>query len=70
MTERLQGRLDDLEVKAAFMEDALDRLNDDIVRQQGQIDLLEREVTRLKQQLASTELPSPRSLRDELPPHY
>jgi SlyX protein len=41
-----------------------------IVRQQDQIDLLVRELTRLKQQAASSEAPGFRSLREELPPHY
>jgi SlyX protein len=40
------------------------------VRQQDQIDLLVREVTRLKQQATSSEASGFRSMRDELPPHY
>jgi SlyX protein len=48
-------RLVDLEIKATFTEDTLDALNQVIVRQQEQIDLLVREVKRL---------------RDERPPHY
>jgi SlyX protein len=47
-----------------------ERLNEVIVRQQNQIDLLARELTRLKQQAASSEAPGFRSLREELPPHY
>ncbi len=65
-----QARLVDLEVKAAFMEDLVDKLDEVVVRQQQQIDLLLQEVLRLKQQSATTDMPSPRSLRDELPPHY
>ena len=66
----LQDRLDDLEVKLAFMEDAHERLNEVVVRQQNQIDQLLRQVAQLNQQAAGAEVPSSRSLRDELPPHY
>ncbi len=69
-TDPTERRLTDLEVKAAFTEDLLDRLNDVIVRQQNQIDLLTREIARLKQQGPSGEPPAFRSLREELPPHY
>lgn len=66
----IRSRLDDLEVKAAFMEDLVDRLDLVVVRQQQQIDLLIQEVSRLKQQLPGPGQPSALSLRDELPPHY
>jgi SlyX protein len=66
-TER---RLTDLEIKASFTEDTIDRLNEVVVRQQDQIDLLLRELRVLKAQRQSAEGPGPRSLRDELPPHY
>lgn len=68
---RTDTRLEALEVKASFMEDALDRLNDVVVRQQQQIDSLLREWGQLRQQqLAAPEVDGFRSLRDELPPHY
>jgi SlyX protein len=75
-------RLTGLEVKASLTEDLVDRLNDAIVRQQAQIDLLMREVKRLSQRVDSGDDrgndrgndsgndAGPRSLRDELPPHY
>jgi len=63
-------RLTELEIKASFMEDTLDRLNEVIVRQQQQIDLLTREVLALREQQPSGDPAAPRSLRDELPPHY
>jgi len=66
-TER---RLVDLEVKAAFGEDLLDRLNEVIVRQQDQIDGLRQRLARLEQQGSTAEPAGFRSLRDELPPHY
>jgi SlyX protein len=67
---RVITRLDDLEVKSAFSEDLLERLNDVVVRQQQQIDRLLREVARLAEQGAAAEGAGPRNLRDELPPHY
>lgn len=68
--QRLDERLVDLEMKAAFTEDLADRLNEVIVRQQQQIDLLMQEVLRLNQQGAGADTGAARNLRDELPPHY
>ena len=67
--DRIEQRLDDLEVKAAFTEDLVDRLNEVVVRQQDQIDRLIREIGRLRE--AAEQGPATvRSLREELPPHY
>ena len=65
-----EQRLTDLEIKASFNEDALDRLNEVVIRQQRQIELLMRELMALKQQRPAEGAPVFRSLRDELPPHY
>ena len=62
-------RLTDLEVKASFTEDLLDRLNEIIVRQQAQIDQLLRDMAALREQHHAAG-PALRSLREELPPHY
>lgn len=67
---RIEQRLTDLEVKACFTEDLVDDLNRLVARQQDQIDLLLREIGRLRQQGTDTEPAGFRSLRDELPPHY
>ncbi len=71
-TRSTASQLEALEVKASFMEDALDRLNDVVVRQQQQIEALLRECGRLRQQQLSAPDAADgyRSLRDELPPHY
>lgn len=69
-TPHTERRLTDLEIKASFTEDTLDRLNAVVVRQQQQIDLLLREVAALREQGHGAEAPAFRSLRDELPPHY
>ena len=68
---RVDQRLTELEIKAAFTEDLVEELNHTIVRQQQQIDLLVRELLRLRDQAESAQTqPGLRSLRDELPPHY
>ena len=65
----VDARLTELEIKASFAEDTIDRLNEVIVRQQAQIDALCREVANLRFE-PSAEAPALRSLRDELPPHF
>ncbi len=63
-------RLTDLEVKASFSEELLDHLNDLVARQQEQIDLLIREVGKLKDRAPDTGGGASRDPREDLPPHY
>lgn len=63
-------RLTNLEIKASFTEDLLDKLDQIIIRQQNQIDRLTQEVRWLRQQAPAEGAATPRSLQDELPPHY
>lgn len=65
-------RLTDLEVKASFTEDTLDALNQVIVRQQSQIDLLVREIQRLREERRRGDGPPGADAlpADERPPHY
>jgi SlyX protein len=63
-------RLDDLEIKASFAEDLLDRLNLLVYRQQQQIDRLAQQVAQLQQQAPEGGGGASRNPRDELPPHY
>jgi SlyX protein len=65
-----EQRLTELEIKASYADDLLDTLNQLVARQQEQIDLLLREVGRLRQQGDPQAAPAVRNLRDELPPHY
>ena len=65
-----EARLTALEIKASFAEDLLDKLDQTVIRQQTQIDALISEVLHLRQQIGNTQSDVPRSLRDELPPHY
>jgi len=63
-------RLTQLEIKISYTEDLLDTLNSLVAQQQDQIDLLLREVGRLRQQ-DQTQGPGGQQLPgDELPPHY
>ncbi|NBD20341.1 SlyX protein [Aquabacterium fontiphilum] len=68
---RLEDRITELEMKAAFAEDLLDALNLTVARQQERIDLLLHELQSLREQVGQSGQPGGfRSLRDELPPHY
>lgn len=67
--QRLDDRLVDLEVKLCWADELLEQLNAVVARQQGQIDTLTRELAHLRR-VASAAPDAPRSLRDELPPHY
>ncbi len=70
-TDATDQRLIDLEIKASFTEDALEQLNQVVVRQQQEIEWLLREVRALRQQVpegsgqASFSRPG-----EDLPPHY
>lgn len=67
----LEKRLTELEIQAGFAEDLLEALNAQVARQQEAIEMLVREIARLRQQQAqAAEGTTPGDLRDELPPHY
>lgn len=66
----IEQRLMELEVKASFTEDLLDRLDLVIVRQQAQIDSLVRAMAQLLQQPYDEGAGAPRPASDDLPPHY
>ena len=68
--DELEQRLTDLEIKASFADDLVDALNRQVARQQGQIDLLLRELGELRRQGSAADAASVRGPRDELPPHY
>lgn len=69
-TDDTDKRLTDLEVKASFTEDLVDHLNDLVARQQEKIDLLIREVGKLKDRTPDAGGGGARDPRDDLPPHY
>lgn len=67
----IERRLTELEIKASYADDLLERLNTMVFRQQEAIELLLREIVRLReQQQVSGGEAAFQSLRDELPPHY
>lgn len=67
----MDDRLNDLEIKFSFAQDLLEELNLTVYRQQQQIDLLQQELRRLREQVQSSSADQrPGNLRDELPPHY
>jgi SlyX protein len=67
----IEERLEALEIKASFVEDAVDKLDQIIIRQQQTIDALVAQLRSLRDQAASqSEGPAQRNPRDELPPHY
>lgn len=65
-----EQRLTELEIKASYADDLLDTLNQLVTRQQEQIELLLREVSRLRQRGEPEGTQAARDPRDELPPHY
>jgi len=70
ITPAIDRRLTDLEVKASFTEDLVDHLNELVARQQAQIELLIREVGKLKDRAPDAGDRGARDPRDEVPPHY
>jgi len=69
-SEQTEQRLTELEIKASYADDLLEQLNQQVWRQQLQIEQLQRELAGLRAQLSDNATPALRSLRDELPPHY
>ncbi len=68
--EHIDHRLTNLEITASFTDDLLAEITQTLYRQQQQIERLTRELQTLRDQATDSGGSSPRSLRDELPPHY
>lgn len=66
----MESRLVELEAKLSFAEDLLDTLNLTVFRQQQRIDLLERQVRLLHEQLQALRPREVGDPREEVPPHY
>lgn len=67
----MTDRLTELEIKLSLTEDTVDELNRTVFRQQEQLDLLQEQLRLLYKQIQASAAPAePRSLRDEIPPHY
>jgi len=68
--DRIEARLTELEIKLAFNEDLLEKLDDVVISQQKRIDALIQELASLREQVARTDSNSGGGPRDDRPPHY
>ena len=65
----LSERIDALETRLTYQDDAIETLNQTITAQWKQIDALTRQVAELKERLQDAESSAPGSI-NERPPHY
>lgn len=70
MASDIEKRLTELEIKASFTEDLIDKLDLIITRQQDVIDHLLRQMRTLAERAEDPNQAHRVNLRDELPPHY
>lgn len=70
MPTQTEHRITELEIKITDLEYTVDQQNHCIFRQQQQIDFLIRELQGMQEQVRGLSSNEPRSLRDEIPPHY
>lgn len=68
MGSELEQRITELEIKASFTEDLIDKLDLVITRQQDSIDSLMRQVRDLREQLDNAQQHA--QVPHALPPHY
>lgn len=66
----MESRITELEVKLAFQEDLLEKLNLTVARQQRQIELLQEQMQALYQQLPAATGAGADGSVQEIPPHY
>ncbi|MBD3649432.1 MAG: SlyX family protein [Pseudomonadales bacterium] len=67
--EKLQARLDDIETRFTFQQDALDSLSDIVSKQWNEIDRLRKALDVLEQRVEESQQDPPENT-DERPPHY
>lgn len=61
----------DLQTRLAFQEESLEMINLTVVRQQSEIDMMQREIIRLKEMIDDLrEADGSEANADEVPPHY
>ncbi|HTB00209.1 MAG TPA: SlyX family protein [Bradyrhizobium sp.] len=68
-TKTLSDRIDALEARAMFQDDAIETLNKAITEQWRTIEALTRQLAALSERLRETETQAP-GAADEPPPHY
>lgn len=66
----LAERLEALEIRAAYQEQAIETLNDTITAQWKEIDSLKRQVAQLTERLEDAESKGAGTPANERPPHY
>jgi SlyX protein len=70
MTDKgLADRIDALETRLTYQDDAIESLNQTITAQWKQIDALTRQLAALREQIAEAEANAP-AAANERPPHY
>ena len=67
--DELKARLDDLEMRYVFQQEALDSLSDVVTNQWAEIDKLSAMIESLNDRLQQTEEEKPED-PDQRPPHY
>lgn len=67
--QELKARLDDLEMRYAFQQEALDSLSDVVTSQWAEIDRLSNAISMLKERFDDAEDVGPED-PDQRPPHY
>ena len=66
-----EDRLVEIKTKVAFQENTIKDLNDTVYNQQKQIDVMNKTLKLLVDQIKESSIISPRgNLNDEKPPHY
>lgn len=65
-----EARLEDLESRIAFQEDAIDKLSDVVARQEKELDQLKRMVLILSTQVRNFDSGEGIPKANEVPPHY
>lgn len=68
--QSLTARINELEAKVTFQQDAIDNLNDVITSQWKIIDQLKSQVTKLDDQLYELEMSTAGAPSNQKPPHY
>lgn len=66
----MEARIAELEVKLSFCDELLEEVNRTVYRQQQQIDLLQKEIANLREEVKASMPSEPHAPLDETPPHY
>jgi SlyX protein len=68
-TKSLDGRIEALEMRITYQDDAIETLNQTITAQWKQIDVLTRKIAELGERIQEAEANAP-GVANERPPHY